>query len=174
MTVNPSYPIGPFQACENPDLDVIHTWISEIGKTPAMLREVVGQLNDAELDTPYRAGGWTVRQVVHHIADNNMNAYFRFKRALTEDCPHVSSYQQDKWAALADYMMPVDCSLSLIDAIYSRFVALLRTLDHEDFHRTMNSEAFGILRLDTAVQRFLWHDRHHLEQIRSRGSYGRG
>ncbi|CAM4480834.1 YfiT family bacillithiol transferase [Paenibacillus tarimensis] len=131
-----------------------------------MLRNFVEQLNDDELDTPYRAGGWTVRQVVHHIADNNMNAYFRFKRALTEDCPLVPSYQQDKWADLADYMMPANCSLSLIDAIYSRFVTLLKSLNHEDFHRTMNSEAFGMLRLDTAVQRFLRHDRHHLEQIR--------
>ncbi|WP_420488782.1 DinB family protein [Paenibacillus caui] len=94
-----------------------------------------------------------------------MNAYFRFKRTLTEECPQIPSYSQDKWAELIDYSEPIAISINLIDSIYHRFRVLLRSLTPNDFKRTMNSVTFAIMSLETAVQRLLWHDRHHLAQI---------
>ncbi|CAM3718969.1 YfiT family bacillithiol transferase [Marinicrinis lubricantis] len=161
------FPIGEFIEVKSPSFDEIQTWIHEIEQTPSLLKEVLSQLDDEQLDTPYRPGGWTVRQIVHHIADNNMNAYFRFKRTLTEEQPIIPSYRQDKWAEMADYGEPVEVSLSLIEAIYRRFVVLLGSLEADDYKRTMNSTALGMMSLETAVQRFLWHDRHHLAQIES-------
>lgn len=161
------YPIGPFKEHINPDIDYIRSLILEIEKIPSLLRNSVDGLDDKQLDTPYRQDGWTIRQIIHHIADNNMNAYFRFKRTLTEECPVIPSYTQDKWAELEDYNMPVEISLKLIESIYSRFLTLLRNLEPLDYKREMNSVAYGIMSLETAVQRYLWHDRHHMSQIQS-------
>ncbi|WP_068783342.1 YfiT family bacillithiol transferase [Paenibacillus phocaensis] len=161
------YPIGPFKEHLNPDIDYIKSLILEIEKMPSLLRNSVDGLDDKQLDTPYRQDGWTIRQIIHHIADNNMNAYFRFKRTLTEECPVIPSYTQDKWAELEDYNLPVEISLKLIESIYSRFLTLLRNLEPLDYKREMNSVAYGNMSLETAVQRYLWHDRHHISQIQS-------
>ncbi|WNQ11948.1 putative metal-dependent hydrolase [Paenibacillus aurantius] len=161
------YPIGPFEPIENPSMEQIQSWIGELERTPRLLREAVEGLREDQLDTPYRPGGWTIRQVVHHMADNNMNAYFRFKRALTENNPLVLSYRQEQWAELEGSKAPIEPSLKIVEGIYHRFIVLLRSLEPSDFKRTMNSVMLGTLSLETAVQRFLWHDRHHVGQIKS-------
>jgi uncharacterized damage-inducible protein DinB len=158
---------GHFKAVETPNTEDIRSWISEIEKNPSLLRNSVIDLDDKQLNTPYRLGGWTIRQIVHHIADNNMHTYSRFKRTLTEDCPFIPTYNQDKWAELIDYQEPIENSLKLMDCIYTRFLVLLRSLDHEDYKRTMNSQTYGMISLEVAIQRFMWHDRHHLSQIQN-------
>jgi uncharacterized damage-inducible protein DinB len=164
---NLRYPIGRFKQYENPDMHYMKALIVDIGNTPSLLRNSVYGLNEEQLDIPYRERGWTVRQVIHHIADNDMNAYFRFKRTLTEDGPIIPSYREDVWAELLDYKLPVEVSLSLIESIYARFIVLLQNLNDNDFKRTMNSLTFGKMSLEVAIQRFLWHDRHHMSQILS-------
>lgn len=157
--------LNEFIEHKNPSFEDIQVWIQEIQKTPLLIRNSVIDLNEEQLDTTYRHGGWTIRQIIHHIADNNLNAYFRFKRTLTEECPVIPSYNHDKWAELIDYKEPINNSLQMIDTLYSRFLVLLRSLEHSEYKRTMNSEYFGVMSLEKALQRLLWHDRHHLAQI---------
>ncbi|MDF2722649.1 MAG: metal-dependent hydrolase, partial [Paenibacillus sp.] len=142
-------------------------WVEDIARFPALLRAAVQHLTPEQLNTPYRAGGWTIRQVVHHVADNDMNAYFRFKRALTEENPTAATYRQDAWAELNDYQEPVDASLLLIESLHSRFVTLLRALQPTEFQRTFMSPAHGAMSLYSAIQRFAWHNLHHLAQVQS-------
>src|SRR5271154_6483237 len=110
--------------------------IDEIAATPAKLRAAVNGLDDAQLDTSYREGGWTVRQVVHHIADSHANSYIRFKLALTEDSPTIKPYDEAAWAELADSrLLPVDISLTLITALHARWVAFLESMNEDDFQK---------------------------------------
>jgi len=170
----PEDQINQFKAVENASTEDIKLWISEIEKTPLLLRNLINNIEQGQLDKSYRLGGWTIKQIVHHIADNNMNAYFRFKRTLTEDNPVIPSYNQDKWAELEDYNEPIEVSLKIIESVYSRFVVLLKSLNHDDYKRLMKSETFGIMSLETALQRFLWHDRHHMGQIQLAMMDGKG
>ncbi|WP_426446167.1 YfiT family bacillithiol transferase [Paenibacillus sp. S-38] len=161
------FPIGPFQEVPNPSPDQRREWMEGImGLAPA-LRLAVHPMTEAQLLTPYRPGGWTVQQVVHHMADNDMNAFLRFKRALTEDSPAAGTYREDRWAELGDYRMPLDPSLALLEAVHQRFAALLLTLQPADYARSFVSPTYGALNLDTALQRFVWHNRHHTAQIAS-------
>ena len=134
-------------------------------KQGEILRLSVQNLNIEQLLTQYRPKGWTLQQVIHHMADNDMNAFIRFKRALTEDSPVASSYREDVWAELSDYQTPIESSLSLLESIHIRFVAILRSLHSSDFKRTFTSPTHGVMSLDVATQRFIWHDRHHIAQI---------
>lgn len=161
------YPIGQFQLIENPTPEDRNRWISEIRDLPLILRQTVHNLTEEQLHKPYRPDGWTVCQVVHHMADNDMNAYIRFKRALTEDNPIASSYREDLWAELSDYRTPIETSLVLIDSIHNRFVGLLRSLHLSDFQKIFTSPTHGQMNLDAAIQRYAWHDRHHTAQIAS-------
>ncbi|MEK5255305.1 YfiT family bacillithiol transferase [Paenibacillus sp. FSL E2-0201] len=161
------YPIGQFQRIEHPTPEDRNRWIGEIRDLPQILRRTVHDLSEEQLNRPYRPGGWTVCQVVHHMADNDMNAYIRFKRALTEDNPIASSYREDLWAELSDYRTPIEPSLVLIDSIHSRFVALLRSLHLSDFQKKFMSLTHGEMNLDVATQRYAWHGRHHTVQIAS-------
>ncbi|MGF7035169.1 putative damage-inducible protein DinB [Paenibacillus mucilaginosus] len=161
------FPIGPFHGVPNPSPQQRMEWMEEIlGLAPA-LRQTVHKLTGEQLLTPYRPGGWTVQQVVHHMADNDMNAFLRFKRALTEDAPAAGTYREDLWAELGDYRMPVEPSLALLEAVHQRFASLLRTLQPADYARSFVSPTHGALSLDTALQRFVWHNRHHTAQIAS-------
>jgi len=162
---NIRYPIGQFQLIKHPTPEDRIRLIEEICEMPLNLRRTVHNLTEEQLNTPYRQGGWSVRQVVHHLADNDMNAYIRFKRALTEDNPMASSYREDLWAELSDYRTPIEPSLLLIESIHSRFVALLRSLHPADFDKRFTSPTYGEINLDVAIQRFAWHDRHHIAQI---------
>lgn len=161
------YPIGQFEPIPNPISEQRNRVIEEILDIPEILRLTVHKLTPEQLLTPYRPGGWTVLQVVHHLADNDMNAYIRFKRALTEESPTASSYREDLWAELSDYRIPVETSLVLLESLHSRFAALLRSLTPSDFQRTFTSPTHGKMNLDAAAQRFAWHGRHHIAQIAS-------
>jgi hypothetical protein len=135
---------------------------------PKILRLTVQNLTMEQLLTQYRPGGWTVQQLVHHMADNDMNAFIRFKKALTEDNPTASSYREDLWAELKDYLnTPIETSLILIESIHNRFVALLRSLSPSDFNRTFISPTHGEMNLDIVTQRYAWHSKHHIAQIDS-------
>jgi hypothetical protein len=162
------YPIGQFDPIVQPSAEQLTGWIKEIGDFSRYLRQMVQDLTSEQLKTPYRPDGWTIQQVVHHLADNNMNSYLRFKKGLTEDNPLVNSYRQDLWAELNDSIdEPVDTSLLLIQSINSRFVRLLISLNIVDFQRTFISPTFGVLTLNIAIQRYVWHSKHHAAQIKS-------
>lgn len=162
------YPIGQFEPIQKATSEQRNTWIEEISEMPKFLRLTVQNLTMEQLHTQYRPGGWTVQQVVHHIADNDMNAFIRFKRALTEDNPTASSYREELWAELSDYRnTPIETSLVLVESLHSRFVALLCSLHQSDFQRTFTSPTHGLMSLDVATQRYAWHNRHHIAQIAS-------
>ncbi|WP_336787621.1 YfiT family bacillithiol transferase [Paenibacillus sp. MMO-177] len=161
------YPIGPFEEVCGPTAEQRSNWMKEIERMPSRLRNAVGNLSEDQLATPYRPGGWTIRQVVHHLADNDMNSYIRFKKAMTEENPAASTYRQNMWAELNDYEAPIETSLVLIEALRSRFAVLLQGMQSWDFARTFTSPTNGLMTLDTAIQRFEWHGRHHLAQINS-------
>ena len=130
------------------------------------LRDTLQRIGQERLDRPYRPGGWTVRQVVHHMADNDMNAYLRLKRALTEAEPIASTYDQAAWAELPDSLdAPVMLSVQLLDSIHQRLVLLVEGLSEEQFRRRFSTQALGVITVDAAIHRFLWHNRHHLAQI---------
>ncbi|QYR20746.1 putative metal-dependent hydrolase [Paenibacillus sp. sptzw28] len=163
-----SYPLGKFVPEEQPTSEHRKRWIEDIAQIPRMLRLTVQNLNSGQLLTPYRPGGWNVQQVVHHLADNDMNAYIRFKRALTEEAPFAGTYREELWAELSDYQdTPIEASLLLIESLHQRFVVLLRSLSPDQFQRTFTSPTHGRMTLDIATQRYAWHARHHIAQIDS-------
>jgi hypothetical protein len=159
------YPIGRFQppAAATPELR--RAWIDTIAAAPARYREAVRGLSDAQLDTPYRPEGWTVRQVIHHVADSHMNSFIRFRLALTEDEPTIKPYDEAKWALLKDAAEPVEVSLALIDNLHHRWVVMLRTIEEGDFARTLRHPESGLMNLDTLLALYAWHSRHHEAHI---------
>ncbi|WP_029419938.1 YfiT family bacillithiol transferase [Alicyclobacillus macrosporangiidus] len=160
------YPIGMYEPVLEVSGEDRKQLIREVEIQPAILRATVEKLTSEQMETPYRPGGWTIRQVVHHLADNNMNAYIRFKRGLTEDTPSSPSYREDLWAELPDYrQIPVGESLTLLDVLHRRFAVLLWALNPQDFRRTVAHSTLGVISLDTALHRFVWHNRHHIAQI---------
>lgn len=159
------YPLGQFEPSRNPTPEQRNSWMEEISELPTLLRQTVHNLTQEQLHIPYRPEGWTVQQVVHHMADNDMNAYIRFKRGLTEDSPIASSYREDLWAELSDYRAPIEPSLVLLESLHSRFVALLRSTHPSHFQRTFTSPTHGVMSLDVATERYAWHNRHHVAQI---------
>ncbi|WP_027481445.1 YfiT family bacillithiol transferase [Deinococcus pimensis] len=159
------FPIGPFLPATY-DAPARAALILDLATLPERLRAAVRDLDDDRLDTPYREGGWTVRQVVHHVADSHMNAYVRVKLALTEDHPTVRPYDEAAWASLPDSRLPVDVSLSLLGALHERWAALWRDLPGEAWARTFHHPASGeTVRLDTALAQYAWHGRHHLAHV---------
>jgi hypothetical protein len=140
--------------------------IQKIQRLPDDLQRSVTGLTDAQLDTPYRPGGWTARQVVHHLADSHMNAYTRVRLLLTEDEPTIKPYDQDKWAALPDASsLPVDVSLALLGPLHVRLAAAFRNASPEDWSRGARHPDHGRLTLDQFLNEYAWHGHHHLEQI---------
>src|SRR5258708_9466980 len=161
------YPIGKFHFEGPPSEDQRRELIDDIGETPAALRAAVGGLSAQQLDTPYREGGWTVRQVAHHVPDSHMNAYVRFKLALTEDEPTIKPYAEDRWAELADTKStPIEVSLTLLEALHDRWVRLLRSLSAEDWKRTFRHPDLGAMTLEKTLALYAWHGRHHVAHIR--------
>lgn len=162
------YPIGKFQRPEKISDEDRKAFIQQIEETPAAMWSAVTGLSEEQIDTPYREGGWTVRQVVHHVADSHMNAFIRFKLALTEDQPAVKTYNQGRWAELPDAKtVPVVVSLNLLDSVHKRFVTLLKSMNAADFARTMNHPEQGIVPLDLYLSLYAWHGRHHVAHITS-------
>jgi hypothetical protein len=163
------YPIGPFRL-EGEITDARRRgWIDEIAAAPAELRAAVAGLSDGQLDTPYRPGGWTVRQVVHHLPDSHLNAYTRIRLALTEEGPTIKPYEEARWAELPDARTaPVEVSLALLEALHRRWVLLLRALRPEEFRRTFVHPEHGrALALDEVVPLYAWHGRHHVAHVTS-------
>jgi len=163
---DPRYPIGTFQRRDELSPDERGSMIDIIAAAPARLREAVAGLDDARLDTPYRDGGWTVRQVVHHVPESHMNAYIRFKLALTEDNPTIKPYDEDAWSNLADVpRVPIETSLALLEALHERWVTLLDLLKGPDFERPLVHPENGPMPLDRLLQVYAWHGRHHVAHI---------
>jgi uncharacterized damage-inducible protein DinB len=161
------YPIGKFHRHGELTEDLRHRYIEDIERLPGRLREAVKGLSQAQLDTPYRPGGWTVRQLVHHIADSHMNAYVRLKLALTEDAPLIKPYLEAKWAELHDSKtLPVDVSLNLLDSLHQRWVDVLRSMKPAEFSRTMrHPEWTEPMSLDDGLALYAWHGKHHVAHI---------
>jgi len=161
------YPVGRFEWTGAASPDERRRLIAQIAATPMVFRSAVAGLTPKQLDTPYRPGGWTVRQVVHHVPDSHMNAFIRFKLALTEDTPTIKPYDQDRWAVLADAQdTPVETSLALLDAIHERWVILLRSLRPEDFARVLiHPEHDAPMSLDKVLAQYAWHGAHHAAHI---------
>jgi hypothetical protein len=161
-----SYPIGKFEPPAAVTHEMRTRFIEDIAAAPAHFREAVNGLNDQQLDTCYRPGGWTVRQVIHHVADSHINSYCRFRLALTETEPRVKAYEEKDWAELADAKtMPVEVSLALLENLHSRWVTLLRSLEDGDFARTYHHSQMGPVRLDTNLALYSWHGKHHAAHI---------
>lgn len=142
--------------------------IDQIAAVPARMREAISGLTPKQLDTPYRDGGWTVRQVVHHVPDSHLNAYTRFKLALTEDVPTIKPYDEARWAELPDSSdTPIDTSLTMLGALHDRWVRLLRLMSDAEFQRKLNHPENGTMSLDTVLALYAWHGRHHVAHITS-------
>ncbi|WP_134701235.1 YfiT family bacillithiol transferase [Ammoniphilus sp. YIM 78166] len=159
------YPVGLFQHEGDITASQIEGWIREIEAAPSHLRKAVEGLNDQQLDTPYRSSGWTVRQVVHHLADSHMNSYIRFKLALTEQHPTIKPYREEKWAELPDSNMPTEVSLTLLEALHERWVHLLSHLSPDELKRTFNHPDSGEIQLAWNIGLYAWHGRHHIAHI---------
>jgi uncharacterized damage-inducible protein DinB len=162
------YPIGKFTYDHSLTEDQKRTFLDEIAQTPTKLRSAVNGLSNAQLNTPYRPGGWTVRQVVHHVPDSHLNSYVRFKLALTEDEPTIKPYAEDRWAQLADTKTtPLEVSLTLLDSLHDRWMRLLRSLTAEDWKRTFRHPDLGTMTLEKTLALYAWHGRHHVAHITS-------
>lgn len=163
---DPRYPIGKFHYEGTPTDQQRAKFISEIDQTPAGIRAAVKDLSPQQLDTPYRDAGWTVRQVVHHVPDSHMNAYLRFKLALTEDEPTIKTYEEDRWANLADTQStPIEVSLALLENLHSRWVRLLRSLNENDWKRSFKHPELGLMPLEKNLALYAWHGKHHTAHI---------
>jgi uncharacterized damage-inducible protein DinB len=166
MTADLSYPIGKFKWEGDQTNERRQKFIDEIAKTPAIVRAAVEGLSPEQLETPYRPGGWTVRQVVHHLADSHLNSYVRFRLALTEDEPTIKPYHEDKWAELEDARTaPLEISLALLESLHERWVRLLKSLKAEDFARAFRHPDLGVVSLDKNLGLYAWHGRHHVAHI---------
>jgi|SRR5579863_733483 len=159
------YPIGRFNPPATPFPGVRAAQVHTLRQLPDCLRDAVNGLSDSQLDTPYREGGWTVRQLVHHIADSHMNSYVRFKLALTEDWPTIKPYDEAAWAKLPDSQKPIEPSLQIVTALHERWVALLEAMSEEDFRKGFNHPERGRQNLATTLALYDWHSRHHTAHI---------
>jgi hypothetical protein len=163
---DPRYPIGRFSPGQSSTPETRARHIGEIAGLPLRMRQAVAGLSAEQLDTPYRDGGWTVRQVVHHVPDSHLNAYIRTKWALTEDLPTIKPYDENAWAELKDAeLTPVEVSLTLLDAVHSRWVTLLRSLEARDFARRFIHPQAGEHDIDWILALYAWHGNHHLAHI---------
>jgi hypothetical protein len=162
------YPVGPceYPASVSPEARAQH--IKDIAALPERLRTAVRGLDERQLDTPYRPGGWTARQVVHHLADSHMNAFVRFRLALTESQPTIKPYDEKTWAELIDSRSaPIEPSLELLNGLHQRWVLLLSAMSDDDFARIFHHPEVGTMRLDTYLATYGWHCRHHVAHILS-------
>ena len=162
------YPVGKFKWEGVITDEQRQQLIAQIEQAPAQLRKALAGLKEEQVDTPYRPDGWTVRQVVHHLSDSHMNAYVRFRLALTEDEPTIKPYDQERWAILEDARTaPPELSLSLLESLQRRWVLLLRSLSAGDFARTFRHPEMDVLTLDKYLGMCAWHGRHHIAHITS-------
>jgi len=161
------FPIGKLQVPENVTLENIQEWLKAIEMYTTRLKEAVDSLKDDELSKTYREGSWTVRQLVHHIADSQLNMYQRLKLALTDNNPAVPDFNQDKWAIEPDTELPVESSIKMLEGINERIVALGNSLTEEQLDRTFIHEINGEIAVATKVAKLAWHEEHHLAHIKN-------
>lgn len=165
---DPRFPIGKFHHEGPMSLEQKAKYLDDIEQMPKRMRAAVAGLSDAQIDTPYRDGGWTVRQVVHHVPDSHMNSYVRFKLALTEENPTIKPYAEDLWAELPEAKTaPIEVSLSLLEDLHRRWVLMLRGLKPEDWQRTFQHPQLGPMSLEKNLALYSWHGRHHVAHITS-------
>jgi uncharacterized damage-inducible protein DinB len=162
------HPIGPFSFQPPSTREQREKWIAEIAEAPANLRTAVKGLSDDQLHTPYRDGGWTVRQVIHHVPDSHMHAYLRFKLALTENDPTIKPYDEAAWAELPDSRnTPLEVSLALLENLHARWVVVLRSLSDADFAKQFRHPERGVVTLEMNLALYAWHGKHHAAHITS-------
>ncbi len=165
MSEDLRYPIGKFDRNFEFTPELKHKFINDIAGLPKEIESAVENLNDAQLDTPYRPEGWTVRQTIHHIADSHLNSMVRFKLALTEDAPTIRPYYEDRWANLEDSKLPLDASLKIVDGLHSRWTTLLTSMSDADFQRKLIHPESGEWTLAQMLGLYSWHGRHHTAHI---------
>lgn len=167
--IDERYPIGKFSYEKKGNgKEQRKIFISEIESVPFNLRKTISGLSEKQLDTPYREGGWAIRQVVHHLPDSHLNAYIRFKLALTESNPTVKTYDEKEWAKLDDYTeTPIEVSLNLLDNLHMRWIVLLKSMDDADFKKTYLHRELGKVDLDWLTALYAWHGKHHIAHINS-------
>ncbi|MEZ4416290.1 MAG: putative metal-dependent hydrolase [Gemmatimonadota bacterium] len=158
------YPVGKF-APRALDASAERSLIDALAAQPAAVASAVTGLDEQQLDTPYRPGGWTVRQVVHHLPDSHLNAYVRMKKAVTEDTPLISTYEEARWAELPDSQLPIDVSLRLLAVLHERWIAFLRGLAPEQLSRTFRHPEWNEISVRVTLQLYEWHGRHHIAHI---------
>jgi hypothetical protein len=163
--IDPRYPVGKFTAPAAITPDDRTNAIATLAELPEQLRNAVDGLNGGRLNTPYRDGGWTVRQLVHHIADSHMNAFIRIRLALTEDWPVIKPYDENAWAALHDAAAPVEWSLELVESLHARWVMLLQSLKDPQWIRGYKHPENGLVSVEMATLMYAWHSRHHIAHI---------
>lgn len=162
------YPIGKFRMLKEVTPAQRMEWIREMETAPKELRLTVNHLTDEQLDTPYREGGWMIRQVVHHLPDRHLNSYIRFKLVLTEERPIIKPYAEQKWAELTDVQtVSVETSLRLLESLHERWTALFYSLTPSKLNRTYIHPESGVISLEQAIALYAWHGKHHIAQIRS-------
>jgi len=163
---DPRFPVGKYEPHDELTKAERGALIDTIAAAPARMRDAVRNLDDAQLDTPYREGGWTVRQVVHHVPDSHLNSYCRFKLALTESTPTIRPYDEAAWAELPDSKItPIETSLTLLDSLHARWTDLLRSMTEADFRRRLTHPVNGEMSLDNMLGIYAWHSRHHVSHI---------
>jgi len=175
MTSSLSYPIGEHERPATVSVAERAQFVKDLAALPANMRAAVRGLSEAQLDTPYRPGGWTVRQVVHHVADSHMNGYMRVKLALTEANPVIKPYEESEWAKLPDSKLPIELSLQILDAVHARLDAILKSLTPEQWSRPFLHPAGGPQTIDSWAALYSWHSRHHtahVTRLREREGWG--
>ncbi len=163
---DPKFPIGKFNGQPPANEQERQKFLRDIEETPSNLRTAIKGLSEQQLNTPYREGGWTVRQVIHHVPDSHLNSYIRFKWALTEDEPTIKPYYEDRWAELPDSRnTPVEVSLTLLDSLHQRWTTLLHSFSNEDWKKSFRHPELGVVSLEKALALYAWHGRHHVAHI---------
>ncbi|MGH9498658.1 MAG: YfiT family bacillithiol transferase [Terriglobales bacterium] len=163
---DPRYPVGNFTYAGAPDESQRNQLINAIEQTPAALRSAVTGLSPQQIETPYRDGGWTVREVVHHVPESHMNAYIRFKLGLTEDNPTIKPYMEDRWAETGEVQStPLEVSLALLDSLHDRWVRLLRSIKPQEWKRQFSHPEMGPVPLEKTLALYAWHGRHHVAHV---------
>lgn len=160
------YPIGKFKAPASYTPEDLRNMTATIREFPGRLRHAIIGLTEKQLDTQYRTGGWSIRQVIHHVADSHMNSLMRFKWALTEENPTIKPYEEADWALLPDYRMPVEPSLKILEGVHQHWAALLETFTEDQWNRTfVHPESGSTTQLKKALALYAWHSKHHLAHV---------
>lgn len=166
MNIDERYPLGKYEFPKEISSQQLAIWIQEVKDLPKQLRQALDGFTEEQLDLPYREGGWTVRQVVNHLADSHINSYTRFRLALTEDQPTIKTYDEQLWAELPDAKLaPVEISLQLLESLHLRWGLLLESLSAQDFKRCFMHPELGEVSLDVNVGLYAWHGKHHVAHI---------